>query len=156
MRGREAHLPGSYEALCLNLEQVKLATDTGQNVVSTCCKRKEHTCERYYECGYMRQFENEQPQVWIGAHQLLCHEQKQIGEFEAIIIDESFWNAGIEIWNNPIKINDLELPPRGATADFGQLITDMRASRAALVSALRRHPNGALEAKFFDTLTPQS
>jgi len=76
VRGREAKKPGSAIPMCLNLEQVELAIDTGQNVVSTCCKRKEHTCERYYECGYMRQFEDEQPQVWIGAHQLLFHEQK--------------------------------------------------------------------------------
>jgi putative DNA primase/helicase len=155
IRGRDAKEPGTKNLMCLNPEQTQLAKDIDVNIYSSCCKSGESVCDRYGECAYIRQFEGDPVQVTIGAHELLFHEQKLFPEFDKVIIDESFWEAGVDIRNNPLKLSDLEFPPRGATADFGDILTDMRASRAALVGALRRHPNGALEGKFLDTLTPE-
>ena len=70
-----------------------------------------------------------------------------LGEFEVGVIDESFLDAGVEIENNPMELNKMDFGTVNPAADFPDF-SEQRASRAALVGALRRHPNGALEAKF--------
>jgi hypothetical protein len=154
IRGRDAKEPGTDNKMCLNQEQTNLAEAIGVSIYASCCKSGNNVCKFYDECAYFRQFEGDEPQVTIFAHQLLFHEQKLFSEFDIGVIDESFLDAGVEIEKNPMELDKLDFGPATSGPDFDPVSTTaMHASRAALVGALRRHPNGALEAKFLDTLT---
>src|SRR5262249_27305156 len=63
----------------------------------TCCKRGKHECLFKKRCGYWRQIPEDggQPDVWIGAHDMLFHTQEALGKPAAIIIDERMWQKGI-------------------------------------------------------------
>ena len=96
--------------------------------------------------------------MWIGAHQLLFHEQKQLGSrSHAVVVDESFWEAGLEIWTYSIPIDAIApvKPQRG----FG--ITkehdELDALHRLLADALRRQTDGgAVSRRYLDGLTPEA
>jgi hypothetical protein len=99
IRSREA-LSADGEPMCLNLEQVKLAVDFHAPIQETCCKGKDAKgkkwqCLFFGRCRYQAQFPDEAPDVFIAAHQMMFHAQKRFGQFAAIGVDESFWEAGL-------------------------------------------------------------
>ena len=104
-RGRNApdpNIPGNMERpkdeqvrMCLNLEQVRLATSCGKDIGESCCKNKQQQCAFYDECGYQHQLRGNQPDVWIAAHNMLYHPQKKFGEVVGVVIDETFYKKGI-------------------------------------------------------------
>ena len=101
--GREASNPEDpLQKMCMNLEQVKLAVETGLPVTTACCKHKpkrgkERRCQFIDTCGYQRQLRGENPDVWIGAHELLFHPQQALRNIVAVVVDESFWQDGLRI-----------------------------------------------------------
>jgi putative DNA primase/helicase len=99
IRSRDA-LSADGEPMCTNLEQVQLAKDFHAGIQETCCKGKdakgkEWQCPFFVGCLYQAQFPDNLPDVFIVAHQMMFHAQKRFGEFAAIGIDESFWEAGL-------------------------------------------------------------
>jgi len=99
IRSRDA-LSADGEPMCVAPEQVELAVAFHAPIQETCCKGKdakgkERRCRFFGECRYQAQFPDEPPDVFIAAHQMMFHAQERFGEFAAIGIDESFWEAGL-------------------------------------------------------------
>jgi hypothetical protein len=148
-RGRTAddpNIPGNMERLkdervkmCLNLEQVRLATSCGHNIAKSCCKNKKQRCEFYNECGYQQQLCGDQPDVWVAAHNMLHHPQKAFGAITGVVIDESFWSggiSGIESHGDDLSLEDINLDGNNPW-------------REELVKVLRGHPLGGLQRACF-------
>src|SRR5215204_1828398 len=96
---------------------VEAAIELGLEVWKTCCSGKapdgsKVTCRFYGQCGYTRQLEDE-PRVWIAAHNILFHDQKRLGEVDIVVIDEAFWQAGLD---QPAKLtlDQIASDPGGA------------------------------------------
>jgi hypothetical protein len=102
IRSRDA-LSADGEPMCLAPIQVKLAVDFHAPIQETCCKGKdakgkEWECPFLRGCRYQALFPGKgepPPDVFIAAHQMMFHAQERFGEFAAIGIDESFWEAGL-------------------------------------------------------------
>jgi Bifunctional DNA primase/polymerase, N-terminal/Primase C terminal 2 (PriCT-2) len=98
-RGRSAADPDSPgKTMCLNLEAVAVAVKAHADITSSCCyKSKSKFCRFYTRCGYMRQQpeQDDRPDVWIVASDMLFHTQKVFGEPAAVIADESIWRKGL-------------------------------------------------------------
>jgi len=57
---------------------------------------EERRCQFYDDgCGYQAQFPDEQPQVWVAAHEMMHYAQKRFGKIAFMVIDESFWKRGV-------------------------------------------------------------
>jgi hypothetical protein len=159
-RGREAPDPKLLKEglpkreqvkMCLNLEQVKLATACGQDVNSACCKNKEQQCKFYNDCAYQRQFEGERPDVWLAAHNMLFHPQKLFNDVAGIVIDETYYKHGIrgldaskhEEEDKSFTLDDFVVKEGG---DFAAPeYYDYHSGRGYLVDILREHPLGGLQ-----------
>jgi hypothetical protein len=116
--GREADDPQRPgKKMCWQLPRVRTAIRLGRNVEKACCHCKfkdgsEQICEDFGNCGFVEQCDD-QPQVWVAAHNLLFFEQKKLfrdskGRPSLVIIDESFYKAGLrEFELRYDKIKDL-------------------------------------------------
>jgi hypothetical protein len=79
-RGRRADdpdIPGNMDLpkderakMCVELEKLRRAEMCGKSITESCCVYKKERCESYDECPYQQQFPDEQPQVWIAAHEM--------------------------------------------------------------------------------------
>src|SRR4051794_10777200 len=105
-RGRDADDPLSPgDKMCRDPTAVEAAIKLGLRVWDACCSGRDPDgskakCPHYDACGYTGQLEDE-PRVWIAAHNLLFHDHKRLPEVHNVVIDEAFWQAGL---NDPIKL----------------------------------------------------
>ena len=158
-RGREADDPENpQQKMCLNLEQVRLAIEAGQSVTPTCCSTKprkgaERRCAFYDTCGYQRQFRGTLPDICIGAHELLFHEQSAFGKIAMVIVDEDFWEDGIRIDKHSVSIAEMAgaLIPSKGKEDLGAELDELR---NRLATAMRHQPNvGGFDRRHLDGMT---
>jgi putative DNA primase/helicase len=170
-RGRRAdnpNIPGNMDLpkdqrtkMCIDLESLSRAEKCGKDITKACCRYKpkggkERRCKFYDDgCGYQEQFPDEQPQVWICAHEMLHYAQKRFGKIAFIVIDESFWKRGVygvETRGDEtrgISLEDMALgyvfpnlrPDQENDLDLKAIISP----RHKLIRALQKHPLGGLE-----------
>jgi len=96
-RGRDAPDPDNpKQEMCQDMIKVRLAQALREDVNKSCCKHGAHECYfyKYKKCSYQKQKEAT-PQVWVAANNVLFHANKIFGAPDLIIIDESFWQAGV-------------------------------------------------------------
>jgi putative DNA primase/helicase len=124
-RGMERPAPGEPEHdpkrwMCDNLEQAHLAIAAGISVAESCCKNDDAECAFYHSCGYRRQLRELKeypPKVLIAPHDYLFHDMPAFGQPRRVIIDEDFWEDGLEGLERQRGINiydiaDPELSPK--------------------------------------------
>jgi DEAD/DEAH box helicase len=135
--------------MCLNLEQVKLATACGQDVNSACCKNKEQQCQFYGECGFQRQFEGERPNVWLAAHTMLYRPQKLFNDVAGIVLDETYYRGGVrgldasKEEDKGFTVDDMYMKP-GADI-MAPENREYHIGRGEVVDILREQPLGGLQ-----------
>lgn len=114
-RGREAVDPDVPSRLmCLDIEAIKLAALANNPIARACCRDlgiggQTLTCGHLANCAYQRQL-GESPDVWIVTHPVLFQPNAIFLEADILIIDEKFWQHGIE--RQRLKVEDLIRPPR--------------------------------------------
>jgi hypothetical protein len=156
-RGRRADnpdIPGNMELpknerakMCIELEKLRRAEMCGKAITESCCVYKKERCESYDECPYQQQFPEEQPQVWIAAHEMLHYAQKRFGKIAFIIIDESFWKRGV----SGVETHGDE---RGISLEDMALGMSEWSDRHKLIKILQSHPLGGLQrARVSKTIT---
>jgi hypothetical protein len=150
-RGRAAEIPSRPgQTMCDDLEAVRVALDLGAPVSPTCCKGKRPdgvtvTCRFYATCSYQQQFE-EEPDVWVIAHQLLFSPQAALGEVEGVFIDEAFWQAGLWVASRALTLDEIEAPIPLSRERLDEVVADLEHLRGRLARALRRQPaSGGVE-----------
>ncbi|GJE10080.1 DNA-primase RepB domain-containing protein [Methylobacterium longum] len=124
-RGRQADNPeSSSDKMCLDLQAIEAALKLGVEVSKSCCSgtspdKEKARCAFYETCGYNQQFE-EKPRVWIAAHNILFHEQERLGNVDFVVIDESFWQSGIDQDRRIISIDHIEqtVDPRSELFEY--------------------------------------
>jgi len=100
-RGRSTdHPTRQKEKMCHKPDQVKLVTDHGLSVSRTMCRLKADdqvfSCEQYSDCAYQQQVEAlSTKDVVIVAHTSLFYEKPDFGKSRLLIIDETFYAAGL-------------------------------------------------------------
>jgi hypothetical protein len=157
-RGRRADnpdIPGNMDLpkderakMCVELEKLRRAEMCGKSITESCCAYKKERCESYDECPYQQQFPDEQPQVWIAAHEMLHYAQKRFGRIALIIIDESFWKRGV----SGVEMHGDET--RGISLEDMALDMSEFSDRHKLIKILKEHPLGGLErARVSKTIT---
>ena len=91
--------------LCNKTEQVSELIALGYPVSSRLCRNQEHKCEYYSSCGYQQQFKKQEvdtkgitlPAVTVMTHhQLFLERHSFLPKPDFVVIDESFYQAGIE------------------------------------------------------------
>jgi hypothetical protein len=117
-RGREAFAEDG-SPLCDDLPAVKLAQKAGAPIEESCCRGETPTgtsaeCALYNSCLYQKQ-KKKQPDVWLVSHEMLFIAQETIKKPSAVLIDESFWQAGV--FGMPKRDKDRDISPRGITID---------------------------------------
>ena len=149
-RGRRAdnpNIPGNEDLpkdqrtkMCIDLESLSRAEKCGKDITKACCKFKKQKCKFYDDgCGYQEQFPDEQPQVWIGAHEMMHYAQKRFGKIAFIIIDESFWKRGV------YGVETRGDETRGISLDDMAIDMPSPGYRKDLIEMLFAHPLGALQ-----------
>ncbi|MEH6478299.1 MAG: hypothetical protein V7727_21590, partial [Sneathiella sp.] len=100
-RGRLADNPDKpNEKMCLKPNTVEKVISMGQPVQTTMCRSKikdtYYDCEHFQYCPYQGQTSHLTPlDVVIVPHASLFFEIPDIGKRQILIIDESFWPAGL-------------------------------------------------------------
>ena len=91
--------------LCNKSEQVNQLISLGYPISSRLCKDNNSQCEYYSSCGYQKQFKPQVvntngitlPAVTVMTHQQLFLERHSfLPKPDFIVVDESFYQAGIE------------------------------------------------------------
>ncbi|WP_018259944.1 hypothetical protein [Methylobacterium sp. WSM2598] len=153
-RGREAEDPGQPATadapagtMCRKPDAVRLAIEMNvKSVEEACCRHKPKgkdaiTCEFYETCAYQKQ-KKAKPQVWIVSHEYLFMAMEMIKEVDLIVIDESFWEAGLKVGDSGIALDTLAeylpltKPKPGRVAD-DTLHNDVEPDRQAIARAMR-------------------
>jgi putative DNA primase/helicase len=120
--------------MCLNPEATRLAEDLQVDVEKNCCKTKKHECPFYNQCGYQQQKRGPKARVWIVASDMLFHNLPLLKDTAAVIIDEAFWQKGLDGFDGQytIPINSLCEPDVNLPEDESKL----RTARNKLAKAL--------------------
>ncbi len=145
----------SGKAMCHDLEAVKLVQEAYGNVQAQACgsgKLHEPECPFFRTCGYQRQKRQASPDVWIVAHELLFTQKpKELGDLAAVVIDESFWQDGLQA---PVTFPfDCLDGPAAGHRSFAET-NHLKWMRHRLLALLREMPDGPvpaaplIEAKF--------
>ena len=141
-RGRAAPDPAQPgKAMCHDLEAIEMARDAGADASKAVCGggcdgagNLKPECAQFAKCGYQRQKWGDTPDVWVIPHELLfLKPAKEMGQPLAVVIDESFWAAGLRE-SNPFPLDLLEMP------------TDTQADSEGRLYSLRRRMLGVLRA----------
>src|SRR6266566_4060172 len=149
-RGRRADDPNPENMALPNKDRTKMCVEAekcGKDISKACCRYKprggeERRCKFYDDgCPYQAQFPDQQPQVWIAAHEMLHYAQKRFGRIAFIIIDESFWKRGV----SGVETHGDET--RGITLEDMALDMSEISDRFKLIKILKEHPLGGLEHK---------
>jgi hypothetical protein len=154
-RGRRAdnpNIPGNMDLpkdkrtkMCIDLESLSRAEKCGKDITKACCRYKprggeERRCKFYDDgCGYQAQFPDQQPQVWVAAHEMLHYAQKRFGKIAFIVIDESFWKRGV------YGVETRGDETRGISLDDMAIDMPSPGYRKDLIEMLFAHPLGALQ-----------
>jgi hypothetical protein len=126
--------------MCIDLESLSRAEKCGMDITKACCKYKKLKCKFYDDgCGYQQQFPDEQPQVWIAAHEMLHYAQKRFGKIAFIVIDESFWKRGV------YGVEARGDETRGISLEDMALDMPSPGYRSDLIEILQAHSLGGLE-----------
>lgn len=143
-RGRQAEDPSLAEtgrAMCWNLEAVKMAIEAGATVSTACCRGDEpesgatSLCPAFHDCSYQRQL-TARPDVWVIPHQMLFHAHATLGTPAGVVVDESFWQAGVMDLSPGLTVDQLAtVIERRWTS--GAAIGTVKGYRHRLVQALR-------------------
>ena len=122
--------------LCNKAEQVNQLISLGYPVSSRLCKDNGSQCEYYSSCGYQKQFKPQAvntsgitlPAVTVMTHQQLFLERHSfLPKPDFIVVDESFYQAGIEkieIGQEVISLITSEGEPSNAIKALRQFILD--------------------------------
>ncbi|MFE1603340.1 hypothetical protein [Methylobacterium sp. ID0610] len=163
-RGRQADDPSRPgQKMCDDLEAVEIALNLGEPIQTSCCKKKstdgiEYLCPHFQACAYQAQ-KATKPEVWIVAHQMLFQGQTALGKVEMVVVDESFWQAGVRIGKAGLTLDEIAaFLPFGSTKR-DTLLNDVEGYRKRLARALRRQegPGGVLRANLVEeNLTPET
>ncbi len=100
-RGRMAdHPTRQNEKMCQKPEQVRKVTAMGLGVARTMCRLTTdddtYTCDDFSICAYQQQVDElSKKDVVIVAHASLFHEKPDFGKPRLLVIDESFYTAGL-------------------------------------------------------------
>jgi putative DNA primase/helicase len=153
-RGRRAdnpNIPGNEDLpkdqrtkMCIDLESLGRAEKCGKDITKACCRYKpkggeERRCQFYDNgCGYQAQFPDEQPQVWVAAHEMMHYAQKRFGKIAFMVIDESFWKRGV------YGVETRGDETRGISLDDMGIDMPSPGHRKDLIEMLFAHPLGAL------------
>jgi putative DNA primase/helicase len=143
-RGRTADDPNNPpKKMCLEPELVEVAQQCGLSISESCCKQGKIECRSFVLCGFQAQLSGTAPDIWITAHQMLFHQQKEFGEVAGIVIDEAFYAngiSGIGEGGTGIVLDDIAPPREDAENPF------RNSPNYRLVKALRKQPKvGGLE-----------
>ncbi len=123
--------------LCKKSEQVAELVNLGYPVSSRLCKSKTDKCEHYASCAYQKQFHTQEldtkgitlPAVTVMTHhQLFLERHKFLPKPDFVVIDESFYQAGIqriEIQNEVLQlVTSSDGNPSPVLTAFRQFILD--------------------------------
>ena len=145
-RGREADDPTAPgKKMCRDFPSVKLAQEAGADPDKAVCRRKMPNgtvlaCPFLETCGYQAQ-RQKKADIWLAAHQILFSVKPEaLGTLGAVVIDESFWQAGLP--------NETAFPLdalKTASADVpGDPLESahLRARRRLALDVFRDHENG--------------
>ena len=122
--------------LCNKSEQVNQLISLGYPISSRLCKDNNSQCEYYSSCGYQKQFKPQVvntngitlPAVTVMTHQQLFLERHSfLPKPDFIVVDESFYQAGIEkieIGQEVISLITSEGEPSNAIKALRQFILD--------------------------------
>ena len=119
--------------MCERPKQVEAAVNSGLSVEPTCCKRKDQAgytiaaCSSFLTCTYQAQM-REKPDVWICSHNLLFASPKGIEKARGVIIDEGFFDKGIEKGEG-IPLSDLLVDTHAPTARLRQMLVAVLANQ---------------------------
>lgn len=116
------HVGLDGQTLCLKLALATILAAMGESVSKRLCKSGSKKCEHYGTCGYQQQFDPEGTVEFFGAVKeanLLCSEVKvmahshlflktkdRMREPKLVVIDEAFWQTGLE---------EISVPPSDLT-----------------------------------------
>ena len=128
--------------MCRRIDAVREVLGVGLNVQSRVCgalRGFRPTCPWFGACSYQKQRASK-ADVWIVPHELLFAEKPMtFGKLAALVIDESFWNAGLLTGLElPLDMLDAEVTVAGPP-EAGQKLT-LYKSRA--LDALRHLGDG--------------
>lgn len=144
-KGRDAADPDAPgQAMCRDLPAVALAQDLALDVQTTVCRKRLRdgtvaACPFFTSCGYQRQREAT-ADIWIAAHQLLfTRKQGTLGELAAVVVDESFGQAGL-VPETAIPVDALD----PATLPDDLALDPLPSLRAIALDVLRTHGDGPL------------
>jgi putative DNA primase/helicase len=105
-------------------------------VQKKCCIDGDKNCPLFSTCGYQKQFAAA-PQVWVVAANLLFFAQELIPPPTIVVIDESFWRAGLRRFED--RETGVAKPlPLGAIVGGGRLSTLRRKLNRALCAQTER------------------
>ena len=105
------------QPLCLKLELAKTVARMGESVSKRLCKNGSKKCEHYDTCGYQQQFDPEGTNDFLAEvedakrtysevkvmthHHLFLNTKDRMPEPKLVVIDEAFWQTGIEEFHVP-------------------------------------------------------
>ena len=146
-RGRDADDPDAAgEKMCRDRAAVELARSLGADPQETVCRRKlgddtVNKCRHFDVCGYQRQRRGK-ADIWIVAHEMLFTKiPPALGTLAALVIDESFWKAGLrESEDFPLD----RLDSQDTVPDGGIATQRLMFLRKRMLDLLRDQPDGAL------------
>jgi len=94
-RGREAEGPATGETMCQDIETVKAVQAVGGNPQDLVCEKNGRQCPYFSSCPYQAQ-RRQRADIWLVAHHALFTQKPEaIPEPSLLVIDESFWRAGL-------------------------------------------------------------
>lgn len=123
-KGRTAPDPSAENPerlMCLDPEATFDALEVEQPVEQSCCKVTRdgvvYACAQYWKCGYQAQKPPaRQAQVIVCAHDSLFHAKPDaIGPVGLLILDEAFWQAGLNGLDGKAVLTEDSLEPDAAT-----------------------------------------
>ncbi|MFL5252951.1 MAG: toprim domain-containing protein [Rhodopila sp.] len=142
-RGRSAEDPDAPgQTMCRDLERTYDAMAAGADIETSCCRKKMPDgtvveCPFFRECGYQKQ-KAQRADLWFGAHELMFQEKPAaLGDLAGLIVDESFWQAGLED-KRDLSLSTLSLAPLPPGID-GQRLQFLR---GLLAEVLSEHADG--------------
>jgi hypothetical protein len=116
-QSRKATNVTTGELLCLNLQAVAAAEAIGANVETAACRKGRKgqdpiLCRFYHECGYQAQKEAvKNADVIFCAHEYMFALPKLLTrKVGLVVVDESFWQAGLSFSHIAVDALDAELP----------------------------------------------
>jgi len=147
-RGREAEDPATGKSMCQDIETVKAVQAVSGNPQDLVCEKSERQCPYFSACPYQEQ-RRQRADIWLVAHHALFTQKPEaIPEPSLVVIDESFWRAGLRgIDGHPVVVSEHQIADRPymtkalggedifATADLDKELTPKRRKLLAAIAA---------------------